>query len=261
MACSPVDPTLAALGKFIWPDTPEKAAKGRIYRALSDLRQVLREGLGADADRVVQTVAGVCRWNEELVTIDAREFLGAVQRGQRADRLAATASYGGARAGHVSAARLAFQQARDLWQGELLPDLETRYAWLAEALEGSLSLRALYAQQHRHATLALAELLVGEGQHGQAAELYQELLARPGPPDSRYESEQERCQAIAQALYRCYASLGDQPGLERARDQLMVALRRLDVDGRLKERTLPGPATVALYERLRRETDHRVREG
>jgi DNA-binding SARP family transcriptional activator len=261
MACLPVDPTLAALGKFIWPDTPEKAAKGRIYRALSDLRQVLREGLGADADRVVLTVAGVCRWNEELVTIDAREFLGAVQLGQRADRLAATASDGGVRARHVSAARLAFQQARDLWQGELLPGLETRYAWLEEAVEGSLSLRGLYDQQHRHATLVLAELLVGEGQHGQAVELYEELLANPGPPDSRYGSEQERCEAIAQALYRCYASLGDQPGLERARDQLMVALRRLDVDGRLKERTLPDPATVALYERLRRETDHLVREG
>jgi hypothetical protein len=40
-----------------------------------------------------------------------------------------------------------------------------------------------------------------------------------------------------------------------------LALRRLDVDGRLKERTLPGPTTVALYERLRRETGHSVREG
>jgi hypothetical protein len=117
--------------------------------------------------------------------------------------------------GHASAARIAFQQARDLWQGEVLPGLETRYAWLDEAIEGSLSPRALYEQQHRHATLALAELLVGDGQHDQAAELYHELLAHPGPPGSRYGSEQKRCEAIAQARYRCYASLGDRAGLER----------------------------------------------
>ncbi len=255
IACLPVDPTLASLGEFIWPDTPEKAARGRVYRALSDLRQVLREGLGVDADRVVITVAGVCRWNEELVTIDAREFLKAIQRGQSAARLASSASDATARAEQVEEAFEAFQQARDWWHGELLRGLETQYAWLEEPVEGSLSLRAVYTQQHRQVTQALAELLAGEGHHARAAELYHELLKDPGPPDGRFGSEQERYEAYAQALYRCYGALRDRRGLEAARDQLTVALRRLDVDGRAKERTLPSPITVALYERFWQASD------
>jgi hypothetical protein len=68
----------------------------------------------------------------------------------------------------------------------------------------------------------VAELLAGGGQHAQAAELYYELLNDPDPPDSRLGSEQERCEAFAQALYRCYGALGDRQGLEGARDQLTV---------------------------------------
>jgi hypothetical protein len=259
IACLPVEPTLATLGAFIWPDTPEKAARGRVYRALSDLRQVLRDGLGPDAERVVMTVAGVCRWNGELVTIDANEFLKAIQRGQSAERLATGASKEADRAEHRSAARTAYQHARDWWQGELLPSLETRYAWLEEPIKGPLTLRTLYVQQHRQATQALAELLVADGDHARAAQLYHELLADPGPPDSRYQSEQERYEACAQALYGCYAALGDRRGLERARDQLMVALRQLDVAGRVRERTVPSAKTTSLYERLWQRADSVLR--
>jgi hypothetical protein len=38
-------------------------------------------------------------------------------------------------------------------------------------------------------------------------------------------------------------------GLEVARDRLTVALRRLDMEGRVRERSQPSPMTIALYER------------
>lgn len=259
IACLADEASLARLADLIWPNSPEKASFGRIYAALSKIRLVFADVLGAaDAERVVVTAAGVCRWNPKLVVVDAHKFMDAVRQGDVAHQKAARAARehdASGQVAHVAAAIVAYQQARDWYGGELLPGLEDRYGWLDQPVKGVLTLRALYTRTHRAATHRLAELLVATGRHAEAAALYRELLQDPGPPDERYACEQERYEVFTQALYRCAGALGDRRGLEQAREQLAVILRQLDVEARSKERSVPCEATVALYDAIARQLD------
>jgi hypothetical protein len=152
MAILPDEATLSRLGAVLWQKASEKAARANIYRALSNLRHVFRDVLGdSDAERIVGTVAGVCRWNDALVFIDAQEFLRAIKRADLHRAAAETARGSGdtnARARAIDAAIAEYEDARGWYGGELLPGQEHRYLWLDQPIKGELAARALYAQLH-----------------------------------------------------------------------------------------------------------------
>jgi DNA-binding SARP family transcriptional activator len=253
----PHDATLPRLGAVLWPKASEKAARANIYRALSNLRHVFRDVLGdGDAERIVETVGGVCRWNDALVSIDAQEFLRAIKGANLHRAAGETARRSGdtnARARATDAAIADYEDARGWYGGELLPGQEHRYLWLDQPIKGELTPRALYAQLHSETTRRLAELLMESGRHAEAAARYEELLADPGPPDGRSDDEQARYEAFARALYRCCGALHDRRRLERAHERLLVALHKLDVEGRSKERTSPSGDTMVVYDAMTRQ--------
>jgi hypothetical protein len=206
-----------------------------------------REDLGETAKRVVRVEGGVCRLDPELVSADTQVFLAAVREGNFARK-----------AGRAAAALAAYQHARELYTGPLLPGEDAHHPWLEERLDGVFTLRELYRRRERQVTERLAELLRAGGRASDAAPLYRDLMRDPGPPDPARDDIEVR-ENHAQALFTCYRELSDAHGLAQAYEDLLAVLRRYNAEAEAEGASEPSSATVQLFETLRRELAARER--
>lgn len=222
----------------LWPDVdPQRAAERRTV-TLSRLRALLAEqvpGLGADVVRVERN--GLCRLDTTQVSSDVHRFVALCRAAPKLP---------------PAEARKAYEEARELYRGDLLT--EPFYEWVHARDDGGLTLREQYREECYRATQRLAQLYRREGQADLAVPLYRSLLeAEPTLED------------IARSLYRCYQQLGDRRALVREHRRLKDAIRRMfrtvddpDDDPELYE---PEPETVAVYEEVLADLEARAAAG
>ncbi|HEX2034028.1 MAG TPA: BTAD domain-containing putative transcriptional regulator, partial [Chloroflexota bacterium] len=225
------DKLLAAM----WPESDADKAASAFGAALSRLRRLLADQLGESPGPVVHRdrVGRTCRLDPLVFVSDVHRF---VRLSREARRMPAEEAIS------------AYEQARRLYQGDLLRDQP--YAWLHERDDDGLTLPERHRETYRLITYELAELYLQSGQVERAVPLYKSLLkAEPTLED------------VARRLYRCYGLLGDRVSLLREHRQLQQALREAygpedDEDEAAEAHdpqteawlASPEPETIAVYE-------------
>lgn len=217
----------------VWPDVEPGRAANRMRVAMARLRALLaRQIPGLNPEVVRCERDGTCRMDSRLVWSDAWEFLKLCQVAAKLP---------------PSKAKVALEQARDLYRGDLLSGRGTRfYEWVEDRAESGVSLREHFREEYYQATLRLARLYREEGQLTVAVPLYKCLL--------RTEPTLED---IVRELYRCYQQLGDLSSLLRQDRELRQALREAYLDPESPEDAShvvqPESETVALFNEIRTE--------
>ncbi len=219
----------------VWPDVDAERAGNRMRVAMVRLRALLaRQVPGLPSEAVRADRDGTCRLDTKLISSDVHQF---VKLCRTAPKLPA------------EDAKLALQQARALYGGDLLPGRGTRlYEWVDERDDSGVSLRESYREEYYRATQRLARLFYREGRADLAVPLYKGLLkAEPTLED------------IVRELYRCYQQLGDLSSLIREDRHLRQALREAYYDPDDSEDDpddyQPEPETVDLFSRIRKELE------
>ncbi len=242
LACQPgMAASKEKLLTAVWPDIDEERAANRMRVAMARLRGLLaRQVTGLTADVVRCERDGTCRLDPTLVWSDAAEFLALCRSATKLPS---------------DEAKLALEQARTLYHGDLLSGRSTRfYDWIDERGESGISPRDRYREEYCRATQRLARLYLQEGQPALAVPLYKNLLkAEPTLED------------VARELYRCYQRLGDLSSLIREDRHLRQALREAYADpsdpNDDPEQYQPEPETVELFNRIRAELEARALAG
>jgi two-component SAPR family response regulator len=209
----------------LWPGVSSESATSRLYSNLSILRSVLAEqvpGLPADAVRGDKS-AGMYRLDSSLVWSDVQEFLALIQ---------------GARKLPPAERRLAYEQARSLYRGDLLTDMP--YKWVNAEDERGYTLWEEYREEYRQLTGRLAQLYSVDGEPERAVLLYRDLLR-----------DEPTLEDVVRQLFRCYQQLGDRNSLIRDERLLREAIRQryYDPEERNQDQALfePEPETVEVY--------------
>jgi DNA-binding SARP family transcriptional activator len=198
---------------LFWPDAAPEAARNNLNVAIHGLRQALK--VVSDV-QVVIFQEGAYRLSSDLaIWLDVEEFERHVAAGRRDEG-----------AGQLAAATAEYEVATGLYQGDFLAD-DPYEEWPVLARE---RLRVAYLD-----TLdRLAQLYFSQGKYAACATLCQQMLA------------QDSCREDAHCrLMRCYSRQG-QHHLALRQYQACVEALHTDLD------VEPGPATVQLYERIRR---------
>jgi DNA-binding SARP family transcriptional activator/predicted ATPase len=192
----------------LWAETTESQAKANLRRRLHELRQFL-----PNADDFLKIGTKTLQWNTQAPYIcDVAEFEMAIVQAKQYEQ-----------SGDFSNARQAFEQAANLYTGDLLP---TCYDdWI-------ITRREQLQQQAIQSLHRLTTLRVEQKQIQAAIDAAQRLLRL----DPLYET------AYAD-LMRLHAQTGDRASALRVYHQCMTVLRdELGVD--------PSPATCKLYQQL-----------
>lgn len=189
----------------LWPDLGEAQARANLRYQLHVLRRALPGG-----QDLVYADELVVQWHSGgTADSDVEEFDGALQEAEAVK-------------GTSEAARAAYQQAVQVYHGDLLPSCYDD--WILAERE---RYRQLYAEALEH----LIDLTAAEGEYRAAIGLGERLLRH----DPLHEATYRR-------LMRFYAALGDRVGAVRVYHTCAALLQReLDVE--------PSPATRAEYER------------
>ncbi|MDQ6673377.1 MAG: hypothetical protein M3069_21980, partial [Chloroflexota bacterium] len=250
--------SLARVAALKYPsDLDRKAAIQRLRQNKSNLQKAWATVIGDDnARRILTLDSGVLWLAPDLVKVDVHTFLAAIYDGNRARQEQ-----------RLEDAIAAYSRAMTLYAGPLLAGRDEDYEWLAQSVEGPLTLREGYRRQERMATERLAELLVATNRPGEAASLYADLMRDPGPPDVeadeleqfvfRQYAFREEC---ARAVFECCRLTRDLPGLERSYRELCEVLHALAADAGVPagcEGTEPGAVTQARYKAIWAELNTR----
>lgn len=211
----------------LWPEVDPEKSSGRLKVTLVRLRQVLGQQVqGMTAEVVRSERNGICRLDMELISSDACRFW---ELSRSASRLT------------PAEARAAYEEARALYQGDLL--VEPLYEWTHARDEGGLSLQERYREEYYRITRELAALYRRQGQTALAVPLYKSIL-----------KVEPTLEDVVRDLYRCCRELGDRSSLIREDRRLRKALREaygnpgdLDDDLSLYE---PTPQTISLFEEV-----------
>jgi hypothetical protein len=243
--------SFAHVAALKYPGEPDrKVAIQRLRQNKSNLQKAWAGVLPEDdAKRLLTARRGVLWLAEDLVTVDVHVFLCKLYDANRAridQRLEDAISF--------------YQQVRALYAGPLLSGRDEDYEWLAQPVEGRLTLRESYRHHERVATERLAELLVATERPADAGPLYADLMRDPGPPDAeadeleqfifRQYAFREEC---ARAVFECCRLTRDLPGLQRAYRELQDILRALAADADVApglEGTEPGAQTQARFQAI-----------
>jgi two-component SAPR family response regulator len=208
----------------LWPGVGFDSASNRLGANLSFLRAVLAEqvpGLRPDAVRGDKS-EGMYRLESTVVWSDVHEFL----------------ALGGARKLPPSEQKLAYEQARSLYRGDLLTG--TPYKWVKAEDEHGFMLWENYRERYRQMTCRLAQLYSGEGDLARAVYLYRDLL-----------HDEPTLEDVARHLFRCYQQLGDRNSLVRDERLLREAIRERygDPDDKTADPALyePEDETTQVY--------------
>lgn len=214
----------------IWPEVDLERATNRLRVTMARLRAVLtRQVPGLTASVVRAERNGTCHLDTRVVSSDVHRFLALTRNTTHLP---------------PSDAKLALQEARALYRGDLLagPDVPFN-EWVHAREDSGLSLQERYREVYYRATQQLAQLFYREGQAALAVPLYKTLLkAEPTLED------------IVQELFRCYEQLQDLPSLIREERSLRQALREAygDADNPHEEPEAfqPDVETVALFREI-----------
>jgi DNA-binding SARP family transcriptional activator/nucleoid-associated protein YgaU len=219
----------------IWPDVDEERAGARLRTALKRLRALLAEQVpNVKGDIVRSERDGIRRLDTAMVASDVHQFISLLRTALKLPS---------------DEAKEALQQARGLYQGNLLSGRGTRlYEWVEERDVSGVTLREYYQDEYYRATQRLARLHYGEGHAELSVPLYKELLkAEPTLED------------VVRDLYRCYQQLGDLNSLIREDRHLRQAIRDayadLDEPGLDTHDIQPEPETIALFNEIRQEPE------
>ena len=198
---------------LFWPDAEPEAARNSLNVALHGLRQALRAA--ADVP-VVIFQDGAYRLHPELqLWLDSDEFERRVAAGRRFET-----------DGQLAAAAAEYEMAAGLYQGDFMAD-DPYDEWPVMTRE---RLRVAYLDTLER----LGQLYFSQGQYAACAALCQRTLTH------------DNCREDAHCrLMRCYSRQGQYHLALRQYQACVEALRaELDVE--------PAPATIQLYERIRR---------
>ncbi len=219
----------------VWPDVDAERAGNRMRVAMVRLRALLaRQVPGLPSEVVRADRDGTCRLDTNMISSDVHRFVALCRTAPKLP---------------PEDAKLALQQARALYGGDLLPGRGTRlYEWVDERDESGVSLREAYREEYYRATQRLARLFCREGRADLAVPLYKGLLkAEPTLED------------IVRELYRCYQQLGDLGSLIREDRHLRQSLREAYYDPDDPEGDAdsyqPEPETMDLFSRIRKELE------
>jgi DNA-binding SARP family transcriptional activator len=218
----------------LWPDDLDADANHRLRQLRYRLRSALERAVpDLDIDPI-RVEHGVLSLHPAVARSDAQAFLDLIETARSADPAAAAALY---------------EQARALYQGDLLdaPDAR-RFAWVDERPASGVTLREAFRAQFHAISINLAELCVAAGRLEDAGALYRELtLADPGD------------EALWRALFRVIAARGDRPGLADEERRMRRALQELEAEaggGKARAATAePSQETVGELQRLREGID------
>ncbi|NTU80378.1 MAG: hypothetical protein HGA45_13545 [Chloroflexales bacterium] len=198
---------------FFWPESSPESARNSLNVAIHGLRQAFR---AVTETAVVIFENGAYRLDPELgIWVDVEEFERHVQAGRQFEE-----------SGQIRAATGEYEVAIGLYGADFLID-DPYEDWPVLTRE---RLRVMYLE----ALDRLGLIYFAQGQYAACANLCQLMLAA------------DNCREDAHCrLMRCYARLGQSPPALRQYQACVEALRaELDVE--------PSPATVELYERIRR---------
>lgn len=223
----------------LWPGVGPERATSRLYSNLNLLRTVLIEqvpGLRAHAARGDKS-EGMYRLDSSVVWSDVQEFL---------------ALSDGARKVASPERKLAHEQARALYIGQLLRDMP--YKWVNDEDEHGYTLWESYREKYRQLTCQLAQLLSAEGEPEGAVLLYRDLL-----------QDEPTLEDVVRQLFRCYQQLGDRGSLIRDERLLREAIRQRYADPDDPDRDPsfyePEPETSRLYQEILAGLDARTVTG
>ncbi len=212
----------------LWPGVGSESASSRLYSNLSILRSLLAEqvpGLPADVVRGDKS-SGMYRLDSSLVWSDVQDFLALIH---------------GARKLQPPDQKLAYEQARGLYRGDLLTDMP--YKWTNAENEHGYTLWEEYREEYRQLTCRLAQLCSAAGEADKAVLLYRDLLR-----------DEPTLEDVVRQLFRCYQQLGDRNSLIRDERLLREAIRQryYDPDEPNQDQALYEPEleTVEVYREI-----------
>jgi two-component SAPR family response regulator len=180
---------------------------------------------------------GYCSLDAGAVASDVQAFARLCEAARRAPPEEAVSTY---------------EEARALYQGDLLA--RQAYEWVEHRERDGLTPLERYQRFYHEATGELADLYQRQGDVARAVSLYRQVL-----------TEDPMAEDVARALFRCYADLGDRPGLLREYQRFRQQLRRALSDPDGDEEACaeddavyePDAETVAVYQQTLAALDAR----